>query len=88
VRLHDADDVARKLGAFGAQPLRRAPVGFGPFTFFGRQVLTDRAGVRASEALERLAARRAGLESRASQHLLLARKREPARAGGRAEGAA
>jgi predicted ATP-grasp superfamily ATP-dependent carboligase/ubiquinone/menaquinone biosynthesis C-methylase UbiE len=88
VALHDADDVEHMLVALGARPVRRAPVGFGPFTFLGRRVLTDRAGVRVSEALERLAARRPGLEPRASQHLLLARRGELARAGGRAEGAA
>jgi predicted ATP-grasp superfamily ATP-dependent carboligase/ubiquinone/menaquinone biosynthesis C-methylase UbiE len=88
VQLHDADDVEQMLVAHGAQPLRRAPIGFGPFTFLGAPVLTDKAGIRASEALERLALRRRGWEARASQYLLLARRRELVRAGGRTEGAA
>jgi ubiquinone/menaquinone biosynthesis C-methylase UbiE len=88
VHLHDSDEVERMLSDVGAQPLRSAPVGFGPFTFLGRPVLTDRTGVRASEALERLAQRRAALRPRANQHLLLARKQQLLPAEGRAEGAA
>jgi SAM-dependent methyltransferase len=88
VHLREADDVERMLVGAGTVPVRRAPVGFGPFTFLGLPVLTERAGVRASEALERLAQDRPSLEPRANQHLLMARKGGLVRAGGRTEGAA
>jgi hypothetical protein len=88
VHLREADDVERMLVAAGAAPLRRAPVGFGPFTFLGLPVLPVRTGVKASEALERLAQDRPSLEPRANQHLLMARKGQSRHPGGRAEGAA
>lgn len=52
MRLSDFD---RLLRAAGLDPLEFEGVGFGPFTFLGRNVLPNRVGVRVERLLQRLA---------------------------------
>lgn len=65
---------ARLLRESGLEVLRYDPLGFGPFTLLGRQVLPDRLGHRLSAFLQRGARRGViGLTGTACQHLVLAR---------------
>jgi len=51
-RLSDFDKLLR---AAGLDPLEFQGVGFGPFTFLGRNVLSNRVGLRVDRLLQRLA---------------------------------
>jgi ubiquinone/menaquinone biosynthesis C-methylase UbiE len=73
--LHTAADAAMLLRAAGLEPLADVPLGFGPFTLFGRSVLPQRIGVYLHRLLQLLAERGAlSLRERSGQYVVLARK--------------
>lgn len=49
-------EVDAMLVAAGIEPVRRATIGYGPFTIMGRRLLPDRTGTRVHERLERASA--------------------------------
>ena len=79
--LREPVQVAAALNGIGTQLLRSAPLGFGPYTFFGRPLLSARWGIRLSTTLERRAATAPmGVQGLAAQQLMLSRRaplREP-----------
>jgi ubiquinone/menaquinone biosynthesis C-methylase UbiE len=65
----------RMLSAAGLSAVRRQTFGFGPFTFLGRQVLSQRLGVELHRRLQRRADRGGRiLRRRGHQYIVLARK--------------
>jgi len=67
--------VRRRLRHSGLTPIRHTTVGFGPFTFLGRTILSANRSVRADEALQRRADRDSKLLRSAGRlYLLLAHK--------------
>jgi ubiquinone/menaquinone biosynthesis C-methylase UbiE len=78
-RLHFPSHVDSLVRASGFQILDRRTVGFGPFSFLGRPLLSDRAGVRLHHQLQALADRRVPLLRSTGWHYLLStRKHERA----------
>jgi D-aspartate ligase len=74
-RLHRPGEVERMLGHAQLTPIRRATVGYGPFTFLGRAVMSEPAGLRLHSALSRLSARRMrGLRRLGWHYITAARK--------------
>ena len=72
-RRFSARQLDRMVAAAGLVELRCAPVGFGPFPFLGRPVLSERRGLALHERLQRLADRGVPLLGLlADQHLVLA----------------
>lgn len=72
-RRYSRRQVGSMLAAAGLVELRCAPVGFGPFTFLGRPVLSERRGLALHERLQQLADRGVPfLGPLADQHLVLA----------------
>jgi D-aspartate ligase len=70
------------LDSVGLERLVSTTLGFGPFTFFNREVLGNEHAVALHRRLQRLADRGvSGIRSTGSQYLVLARKREPHRPG-------
>jgi hypothetical protein len=70
-RLHTPRRVDRWLVDAGLEPERRTTVGFGPFTFFWRPMLSARLGVRLHLFLGRLAERRLPALRRHGWHYLV-----------------
>jgi ubiquinone/menaquinone biosynthesis C-methylase UbiE len=67
--------VGALLRANGLEPVRAATVGFGPFTFAGRQVLREGAAVRLHRALQRAADRGVPVvRATGSHYVVVARK--------------
>jgi SAM-dependent methyltransferase len=69
-------DIPRRLDArlrlAGLEPVERRMIGFGPFTFWRRQLLADRpSGVRLHRRLQRLADRRVPIIRGAGWHYLV-----------------
>jgi len=63
------------LDSVGLEPLAATTLGFGPFTFFNREVLGKQRAVALHHRLQRLADRGvSGIRSAGSQYLVLARK--------------
>jgi SAM-dependent methyltransferase len=71
---HLPAEVDRMLTAADVAPARRATVGFGPFTFFGRRVLPDASGTALHGRLERAGADRPTLR-RLGWHYVVAGRR-------------
>ena len=75
VTAHRIGDVDRMLAAAGLEIVRRATVGFGPFTLLGRPAVPAHLGVPLSARLQQLADRRLPLvRSGGNQYLVLARR--------------
>ena len=67
----------RALAAQGFEERRGLTLGFGPFTFFGREIFPRAIGLKLERGLQSLANRDAPLlRSSGSQYLVLARKRD------------
>ncbi len=74
-RTHSARELDGLLLAGGFRKLRGLTLGFGPFTFLGRPILTEEAGVRFHHLLQRRARRGFPiLRASGAQHLVLAQK--------------
>lgn len=71
---HRAEEVDAMLRAAGLEPRRRTTVGYGPFTFLSRPVLSNAAGTRLHLALERSAARHPRLRGVGWHYLVAGRK--------------
>ncbi len=70
-----ARELERALARSGMRTVELATLGFGPFTFLGRQVLPEQAGLRLHRRLQGLADAGAPLlRSTGSQFLVLARR--------------
>jgi len=79
-RLHFPSHVDSLARASGFQIRHRRTVGFGPFSFLGRPLLSDRAGIRLHYHLQALADRGVPLlRSTGWHYLVVARKRERSR---------
>jgi ubiquinone/menaquinone biosynthesis C-methylase UbiE len=73
--LHLPRQIDRALATAGLRPMRRRTVGFGPFTFLGRPVLSDRPALRLHRGLQRLADRGIpGLRSMGWHYIVAASK--------------
>jgi SAM-dependent methyltransferase len=75
--LHHPAEVDILLRAAGAEPVRRATIGFGPFTFRGHPLLPERLGIALHERLERGSARSAALRRTGWHYVVLARRTGP-----------
>jgi predicted ATP-grasp superfamily ATP-dependent carboligase/ubiquinone/menaquinone biosynthesis C-methylase UbiE len=76
-KMHDRADLERLLRAAGLEAVRRATVGFGPFTLLGVRLLPARADVALQDRLQQLAERDWPLlRATGAHHLILARKPE------------
>ncbi len=74
--------IRRALTAEGFVQLRGVALGFGPFTFFDREILPRAAGLKLHRRLQSLANRGAPiLRSSGSQYLVLGKKRSDALMG-------
>jgi ubiquinone/menaquinone biosynthesis C-methylase UbiE len=59
----------------GLQKVQGITLGFGPFTFFKRSLLTDRIGIKLHEKLQELAGRQfPGIRSTGTEYVVMARK--------------
>ena len=79
LRLHTPARVDRWLEAAGLEPDRRTTIGFGPFTFFWRPVLSDRNALGLHHYLDHLAERRVPRLRRHGWHYLVSARRAGAR---------
>ena len=72
---HYPREFNRVIGDCGFTRVKSGTVGFGPFTFFGKELFTDAAGIRLHRRLQLLASRRALLPLRwtGSHYLVLCR---------------
>lgn len=59
------------LQSVGIRPVRRATVGFGPFTFLGRPLLSDAIGLRLHAWLSRLSEHRLPVLRRLGWHYVV-----------------
>jgi D-aspartate ligase len=76
-RLHLPGQIELMLRSAGAVPVRRTTVGFGPFTFLGRSLFNDAAGLRLHRWLEHASEHRMPAARRLGWHYLVAaQKRE------------
>ena len=72
--------VRRRLRRSGLIPIRQATVGFGPFTFLGRTLLSGDQAIRVDQALQQRADRHSRLLRASGRlHLFLALKPNPSR---------
>jgi ubiquinone/menaquinone biosynthesis C-methylase UbiE len=70
--------VRRQLRRSGLLPIRRATVGFGPFTFLGSPLLSGDQAIRVDQALQHRADHNSRLLRASGRlHLILARKPDP-----------
>jgi ubiquinone/menaquinone biosynthesis C-methylase UbiE len=75
VNMHTRKEFDRLISSLGLERASGTMFGFGPFTFAGRKVLPDRAGVSLHRKLQHMCDRGfPGLRSAGSQYLVLARK--------------
>jgi 2-polyprenyl-3-methyl-5-hydroxy-6-metoxy-1,4-benzoquinol methylase len=73
--LHSIRQLDRALARHGFEKVRGVTLGFGPFSFFNRRLLTEPAGVRLHRLLQGLADRGLpGIRALGSQYVVLARK--------------
>lgn len=73
--LHTTSYIDRIIYQNHLEKIKAATVGFGPFSFLGRTLLSEAAGIRLHSRLQALADRGvAGIRSTGSQYLILARK--------------
>ena len=69
----------RRLARVNVEKLRGVTFGFGPYTFLGRRILSERASLRLHAWMQRQADEGApGIRSIGSQYMILGRKRESA----------
>jgi ubiquinone/menaquinone biosynthesis C-methylase UbiE len=74
-RLHSIREFDASLAAAGLQKIEGKTVGFGPFSFLGRQMLPDSVGIRAQHWLQNLADSGTPVVKSAGTHyIVLARK--------------
>jgi D-aspartate ligase len=74
---HLKQDFDRLLDSVGLDRVASTTIGFGPFTFFNREVIGKQRSVALHRRLQQLADRGvSGVRSTGSQYLVLARKRE------------
>jgi len=73
---HYPHEVNRLIGNCNFKKVKSCTVGFGPFTLFGKELFTDRIGVKLHRRLKMLASREVLLPLRwtGSHYLVLARK--------------
>jgi 2-polyprenyl-3-methyl-5-hydroxy-6-metoxy-1,4-benzoquinol methylase len=72
---HYPSEIDAMIKRVGLSKVQSAAIGFGPFTFFGKPVLSDHAGVWLHRRLQRLSLHGvAGIRAVGSHYLLLARK--------------
>ncbi|HEY3727583.1 MAG TPA: methyltransferase domain-containing protein [Solirubrobacteraceae bacterium] len=71
---HRSEEVDAMLRAAGCEPSRRTTVGYGPFTFLSRPVLSNPAGTRLHLVLERSAGRHPRLRGAGWHYLVAGRK--------------
>jgi ubiquinone/menaquinone biosynthesis C-methylase UbiE len=77
---HPSWSVRRQLRRSGLIPIRQATVGFGPFTFLGRTLLSGDHAVRVDQALQHRADHNSTLLRPGGRlHLILALKPDPGR---------
>jgi ubiquinone/menaquinone biosynthesis C-methylase UbiE len=77
---HPSWSVRRRLRRSGLVPIRQATVGFGPFTFLGRTLLSGDWAIRVDQALQHRADHNSGLLRASGRlHLFLALKPDPGR---------
>jgi ubiquinone/menaquinone biosynthesis C-methylase UbiE len=77
---HLSWSVRRRLRRSGLLPIRQATVGFGPFTFLGRTLLSGDHAIRVDQALQHRADHSSRLlRSSGRLHLILALKPDPGR---------
>jgi ubiquinone/menaquinone biosynthesis C-methylase UbiE len=75
---HPSRWVRRRLRRSGLIPIRQATVGFGPFTFLGRPLLSGDQAIRVDQALQHRADHNSKLlRSNGRLHLILALKPDP-----------
>jgi ubiquinone/menaquinone biosynthesis C-methylase UbiE len=73
--LHSIDESDRLVATAGFERLAGTTLGFGPFTFLGRRVLSPALGARVHLRLQRLADRGVrGLRGAGTEYLILARR--------------
>ncbi len=75
--LHSPGEVDGLLGSAGLRKEKVRTLGFGPFTFLGRDVVPRALGVRLHQRLQAHADRGSSLSFRGSQYLVHAKKRMP-----------
>jgi D-aspartate ligase len=74
-KLHHPDELNDVITSLGLRRIDQSTFGFGPFTFFGRQALSEASGVRWNRRLQRLATSNLpGLRLSGTQYLLVAQK--------------
>ena len=72
---HYPSEIDRMIRKIGFSKVRSAAIGFGPFTFFGKPLLSDDAGVWLHRRLQRLSLHGvAGIRSAGSHYMVIARK--------------
>jgi ubiquinone/menaquinone biosynthesis C-methylase UbiE len=74
-RLHLPGDVQRMLARAGLTTARQGTVGFGPFTFLGRPVLTGAMSLRVHASLRRYSAHRMKSLRRLGWHYIVAARK-------------
>jgi ubiquinone/menaquinone biosynthesis C-methylase UbiE len=75
---HPSWSVRRQLRRSGLVPIRQATVGFGPFTYLGKTLLSGNHAVRVDQALQDRADHHSALLRASGRlHLILARKPDP-----------
>ncbi len=75
---HPSWSVRRQLRRSGLIPIRRATVGFGPFTYLGKTLLSDNQAIRVDQALQHRADHHSTLLRVSGRlHLILALKPDP-----------
>lgn len=71
---HLPREIDGMLIAAGVKPVRRTTIGYGPFSFMGRHLLSDAAAQRVHRRLERASRRRRSLRRTGWHYLVAARK--------------
>ena len=75
MNLYSRDELLQLLRDVRVEPLHTAALGFGPFTWMGRSVLPQLAGIRLHQLLQGLAERGTpGLRATSGQYMVLSRK--------------
>jgi hypothetical protein len=78
VRMDATADVDRRLAAGGLVKVDAVTLGFGPFSLFGRSLLSDRRGVRVHATLQRLADGGTPMLRATGAHYVVLARRPPA----------